>query len=80
MPRYPAFFIGIAISGILGATLGSILCYVFSGLNVVWLMISLIFGLVLLGSLIWAYHYFRGAGQGGRDSTWSNSPARVADV
>lgn len=57
--RSSGFIILVIISCILGAVEGSALCYIFSGLNAVWLVITFCFGLVLLGSLVWTYYYFK---------------------
>lgn len=76
MPRYPTFFIGIIISCILGAVEGSVLCYIFSGLNQVWLVITSSFGLVLTGSLVWVYYYFKNAEPYASDGVRSASSTR----
>ena len=55
------FIILVIISSILGAVEGSALCYIFSNLDIVWLEITFGFGLLLLGSLVWAYYCFKKA-------------------
>jgi hypothetical protein len=55
------FIILIVLSSILGALEGSALCYIFSNFGKVWLILTLSFGLLLMGSLSWVYYYFKGA-------------------
>ena len=59
--RSSGFIIIIALSSILGALEGSVLCYLFSNFSTVWLIFTLSFGLLLAGSLSWVYNYFKRA-------------------
>ena len=58
--RYPGFAIIIILSSILGAVEGSVVCYIFSDFNLIWLGILLVFGLLFMGSLVGVYKYFKG--------------------
>jgi len=58
--RSLGFIILVIISSILGAVEGSALCYIFSNLNTVYLVITLGLGLLLIGSLVWVYYYIKG--------------------
>lgn len=55
------FIILVVVSAVLGGLEGSVLCFVFSGLSVFWLEVTLCFGLLLLASLVWAYWCFKNA-------------------
>jgi hypothetical protein len=59
--RSSGLIITVIISSILGAVEGSLLCYIFSNLNTVWLGITLGFGLLLTGISVWGYYYFKEA-------------------
>lgn len=59
LSRDAGFFVLIALSSMLGAAEGSLLCYIFSDLSVVWLVITLGFGLLLMCGSVGTYRYFK---------------------